>query len=142
MGVRVREWAKSIVIFLACCQGKARKERDGFSFLPRSCLAIVYQDLYLLYPKEQVLHAFHQPQHRLHSFQKQWERRTLKKALENQVFFEWPIQAMSFDQTVTLEHTSGKVPLEKTISRQVLPHAPSPTMTSFLLISVMLYETR
>jgi hypothetical protein len=36
--------------------------------------------------------------------------------------------------------TSGKVPLEKTISKQVLPQAPSPTMTSFLLISVMLKE--
>lgn len=33
--------------------------------------------------------------------------------------------------------TSGKVPLEKTIKRQVLPHAPSPTMTSLRLISDM-----
>ena len=31
--------------------------------------------------------------------------------------------------------TSGKVPLEKTIKRQVLPQAPSPTMTNFLRIS-------
>lgn len=31
--------------------------------------------------------------------------------------------------------TSGKVPLEKTMRRQVLPHAPSPTMTSLRLIS-------
>lgn len=34
--------------------------------------------------------------------------------------------------------TSGKVPLEKTIKRQVLPHAPSPTITSLRLISDML----
>lgn len=34
--------------------------------------------------------------------------------------------------------TSGKVPLEKTMRRQVFPQAPSPTMTSFLLISAML----
>lgn len=32
-------------------------------------------------------------------------------------------------------HTSGKVPREKTINKQVLPHAPSPTITSFLLSS-------
>jgi hypothetical protein len=34
-------------------------------------------------------------------------------------------------------HTSGKVPLEKTINKQVLPQAPSPTMTSFRRISAM-----
>lgn len=33
------------------------------------------------------------------------------------------------------DHTSGKVPREKTINKQVLPHAPSPTITSFLLSS-------
>lgn len=32
--------------------------------------------------------------------------------------------------------TSGKVPFEKTINKQVLPHAPSPTMTSLRRISV------
>ena len=31
--------------------------------------------------------------------------------------------------------TSGKVPLEKTMRRQVSPQAPSPTITSFLRIS-------
>jgi hypothetical protein len=31
--------------------------------------------------------------------------------------------------------TSGNVPLEKTINKQVFPQAPSPTMTSFLLTS-------
>jgi hypothetical protein len=33
------------------------------------------------------------------------------------------------------ECTSGKVPREKTINRQVLPHAPSPTMTNLRRIS-------
>jgi hypothetical protein len=30
------------------------------------------------------------------------------------------------------------VPFEKTINKQVLPQAPSPTITSFLLISAIL----
>ena len=33
--------------------------------------------------------------------------------------------------------TSGKVPLEKTIRRQVFPQAPSPTMTSLRRISAI-----
>jgi hypothetical protein len=33
--------------------------------------------------------------------------------------------------------TSGNVPLEKTMSKQVLPQAPSPTITSFLRISAI-----
>lgn len=34
--------------------------------------------------------------------------------------------------------TVGKLPLENTVNKQVLPQAPSPTMTSFLLISDMI----
>lgn len=45
--------------------------------------------------------------------------------------------AESQDVKTLLKLTSGKVPLEKTIKRQVLPHAPSPTMTSLRLISDM-----
>ena len=34
--------------------------------------------------------------------------------------------------------TSGKLSLEKTIRRQVLPHAPSPTITNFFRIAAIL----
>lgn len=90
-----------------------------------------YYFIYLLYPIKPIPRVFHRLRHQLRNFQIRWEHKTSRNKMRNFIH----VQKKMF-----LFFTSGKVPFENTINKQVLPQAPSPTITSFLLISAIFFK--